>query len=527
MNALILVAVLAQIQSPIQQQGIKPFPVPYNAVEIAYADSQQYSESGDSLFYRYVWMPNLDWLPLLDISCNFVLSHVPNSVVSLDVPARSFGTFRLQGGVVVRLDMREWNQGTNLLNCLHTWEQMRETERYFLTNQTTQLTKFKVGWSRYKNKAGKWFTYKTFPTKQLRMMGPHLPESASALQIATGSEVPIVRFDDFLTCMWQNTAGGLYYEWRNITPSTTIETFFARSGGKLNTVAMQQWATFRSGITDRERGIRIVPTLGMRPTTGAGVGFFSLDFSIEDAVATNAEEFNPCLNLINGRFSASEAFNPMANGLYEFAVFTVNADGTSKLARFVDPKVATDSSITSNRVKLLQPGSSCVRCHAKSELFHPLSYNNSVQRIAEGKGDFFILSNQQTLNQLRGLYQGDFDSLLKRCRNNLSTVITEITGDGEPDNTQRLLLDIFKVHDSYLDQNITASIACKEIGLQTENPQQASRLINQLMQPLQVEDIRVGALKENGKLPPMNLTRQSWKRIYIDAAFRAMQINER
>jgi len=131
----------------------------------------------------------------------------------------------------------------------------------------------------------------------------------------------------------------------------------------------------------------------------------------------------------------------------------------------------------------------------------------------------------ETVMKLAGIYQGDFDRLLARARDDLSAAVTAATRDPNAQNVQRMWSDVANFHDRYHYDLVGPQEAASWLGFQVEDDAAGATLLAQLLPPLprdafaiSPEDPRIGALKLG-----MSLNRYDFERIYLDLAARTIE----
>lgn len=390
-----------------------------------------------------------------------------------------------------------------------------------------------------------------------------------ALKLLTGSRAPVVEHRYFLTRVlatikgqlnaketdskvFKAVFGGLYYEFRGVrkakdvlgkdTKATDLDLFFQQLGiGSINGKESQEQlfdrlrsdqrvAVFRSGVTGKPRDVVMFQTPAAKETSGWG----AITGDIRDDQIDIGDR--SVANLLKPRRAAREALFPGANGFQIAALF--NGDGV--LQDEVPHEVADDSTIPHPHTQRLQPAIGCIRCHGTdgSDGWKPL--RNDVKTLMKrGKLDIFgdltgRRFNDDTIDRLVGLYQGDFTKNLTRARDDVAEVTLRATGpwkQGREDQSEVAKVASQRLADEWAEYNfdlVTPHVALKELGFDVPAAHSVAVLrrlllpdldqadVNQAGQLFFQEDVRVGALLEG-----LGINRADFALSYHGAAVRA------
>lgn len=332
---------------------------------------------------------------------SFVLNSVVTRVNVGILPGTSPGAVPLAGGKILRLDLGVFaTDEANLAGLLNTWEKFTLVERDFTVK--TIVAK-KVSVPRYRASNGKFYDFKV---EDVTIRGPavYVDEPVTKLFEFTGSEVPIIDSRLFRKIAMTNLEGGLYYEFRGIKPDTKLKGYLANRGASEEQVkvleSLEKSVQMRSKVTGKERMISVFRGAGVRPSVGGGLVSLTFDPFDEDR-----EEQSPIRNLLNFRGRGSEVIIELSNGMHEWTLW----DDAGNSVRSAPDKLVADHTIPSPFTQILQPGISCVVCHASESGWR--TADNDVQKVLSSGVNIFgdLSSKEDLLKQsqlLAGLYTG-------------------------------------------------------------------------------------------------------------------------
>lgn len=535
----------------ITAEDMKPDPTPAEAVVLALADSGSIS-AADRPFQRYVWVPTGE--RKIDGWINMTLNVAWSRATPL-IKAKSIAQGRL-----LRVDLRVLAPRGNIeSNDFRTifklWESLANEPYFHIvrtvadslpTNATAIrsidgdapgslrfLLNGEVWYKSLEGKTWRWSDDKwqekniSFPkSTTVAAPGAHVGiDQHVMLQGLTQSNVPIVRYDWWMTKSLQTLNGGIYYDLvgidRNPPNTTAQKAFFAKFGVDEATIAKlrsdQRVAMFKSRVTGRPRRVDFFRSQGVRPDAGTGLATITFDIGEADTGA----ESDPIRNLLNFKDKAREVIVERPNGLHAFALFN-NAEALQDSA---PDDVVKDHTIPAPYPSRLQPAIGCIRCHGPFDGWQPVT--NEVKLMLSGYLDVYDdLSDKKgvipdILDRLAGLYSGDLVKPLRRARDDYSDAVYLVTNGQSVPQASGGIGGVFL---EYLYTDVDAQIACKELGYAVP-ADKAVYYLNIIIPPLAKdvigiapEDPILGALKVG-----LKIQRYQWENVYADAAFRAMQ----
>ena len=335
------------------------------------------------------------------------------------------------------------------------------------------------------------------------------------LQLLTGSRAPIVEHRYAKTRLlstikdkgvFKTVFGGLYYEFRGVkkakdvlgkdTKATDLDLFFQTlgigdiKGGESQEQLFdrlrsdQRVAVFRSGVTGKPRDVLMFQT----PATKETISWGAITGDIKDAEIDIGDR--AFANLLKPRRAAREALFPGANGFQIAALF----NGEGALQDEVPPDVAVDSTIPPPHTRRLEAIIGCLRCHGTdgSDGWKPLT-NDVKKLMARGKLDIFgdlagKRFNDDTIDRLVGLYQGDFSKNLRRARDDVAEVTLLATGPwkrGREDQTEVAKVAAQRLSEEYSEFNydlVTPQTALRELGFDVPQAH-AVKVLQRLLLP--------------------------------------------
>lgn len=245
----------------------------------------------------------------------------------------------------------------------------------------------------------------------VRSNGPHLDP---CLMAAYGTNVPKVESRWLIKKLFTTVEGGLYYKFRGIPD--TLDDFLVKFAGMtkpdkgkvtdiLNQVRSdQKSAILFSRVTAKPRAVLIFHALGGRTGNNQGLVMITQDVNDENGLAQS----DPLKSLLDNKPDAFEVIAELPNGEHVFALF----NGQGKRQDSVPDNIAHDTTVKEPFTSKLQPGISCVRCHAPG--FGIQTVGNDVLKL---KLTPVTDVNQQlagkdpadTLDRALGLFSGDFE----------------------------------------------------------------------------------------------------------------------
>lgn len=389
----------------------------------------------------------------------------------------------------------------DLKRALELWDKQAGTDPYFYCRQTVKVAPYKAD-------DGKVYHY-----KWATAFGAHVDaKDGVLLQGMTLSTAPIQRADRFIVKTLTQIDGGNYYAWAGIRKSqkagrSDFDQFLLDHGvdqelaRKLK--AERRAAVFRSGVTAKPRAIEEVQGL-------LGVVTYTNDLA-DNNLDPNA---HPILTLLNPKFDATEAIALRANGHCSFALY----NGKGELQDVVPDNITKDHTVPVPNTARLQPGISCIRCHATGKGFR--TTRNDVQVLLKAQPDENGL--QLDIKAYAGVSREQIDEILGKYRGNL-----ERLNRGREDYSDAVFLStrglsveavagiVKSIDDAYRFADVTPQVACRELGIAVDE-KSAVEVLRKLLPPIETEDGRTGFLRLG-----VSLNRTDWESTYIDNATRS------
>lgn len=185
---------------------------------------------------------------------------------------------------------------------------------------------------------------------------PHAPwlvaADITALALATGSNVPIVRADWFLyqTAVVEDRGEASYYGFLNLKTRDDIWKLTA-----LDVAAARRLQKEIAALVDQS-GVAINNRQVIRFQALAGGYWFTLD-------AKSSKGQSNVVRILNGDFrhDAEEIYFVLPNELYGYAASAANGE----LQKSVPPDIAPRDDQSTSRDSRIHPGLSCIRCHVE------------------------------------------------------------------------------------------------------------------------------------------------------------------
>jgi len=429
---------------------------PSAVVEAALRDSASIPEQHRP-YQRYIWVPRAD--ATIRDAVVFTLN------LSLTRTGLPIIPEVLVGGHLLRVDLRAIAPDEkDYVQIFTIWEDLASIEPYFHVFQTIQ-TKVKV--EPFKAKDGKTYDFK-FEAVQTPTPHPRFGVSLLALSDNVKSVCPIVR-GDWLTYISNGTIGKqLYYDWRGIKGMKFKDYLLSRGASQEQVEKLrseERAALFYSGVTGKERMIRVFPGAGVRSSVGSSLIWITDDVFDEDDDPTRS----PIRNLLDFPKSGArgnEVIVDWSNGGQEWTIWNSAGD----LLDWAPDNVVADHLVPAPHTKRLFPPLSCIRCHGPHEGLIP--FDNQVKKLWEGmrgkKGAFEVyddLSSKdsvpKTLQILAEMFTGDLGISLRKGRDSYSNFIFRLVQKTVPDISE----DVSSVYAGYWYSLVAADTACRELGI--------------------------------------------------------------
>jgi hypothetical protein len=457
-------------------------------VGLAVAD-QQRTECNN---VRYIAIP--EWLDAVkgkaaaDFVLNSTLSRTSN-LISSEVIA---------GGRLLRIDLERFAvDPADLTEILGLWELFAAKDSYFhipaatLAAAKTPEVRIGTAWKPCKVlRVGpvvssiEWEGKpRDVDTKDLRGIAaatfaplPGLLELAAA----TGSQVPILRLEEFVAFAFSSVNGGLYYRLLGAGPDlkTTIEKFAGKDAaaklikeiagakaGRLDPALSQSRAlVLTSNVTGRQRLVQAFYGANGVPSVGPQVVSVTLDVAEDN---TNPES-DPLRNLRDYRgYDGGEVIFSLPNGLLAYLV----TDNNDRVIDSVPDRVAHDfrarevrSNVATTRVF---SGASCANCHEAAEKnygWQPVKNDAAVlvARLGQVLDDASARDRRRALQELAAQYGGkDLEKVLDQSRLPLQSQTHALTGVRTSREVVQAISDLYW---GYWYDRVTPTVALRDLG---------------------------------------------------------------
>lgn len=355
---------------------------------------------------RYVWLRGGSAAELAQLSfvINSTLSHVNVGIL----PATSDGAVPFAGGRLVRLDMGILaTDSEKLANLAATWERLSGVDCDF-TATISERQRVRVATAPYKARDGKTYSHR-FESREVAVQGPaaHVLAELTELSGITGSLVPIIDGRELMRAALGTLEGGLYYEFRGINSNATLKSYLESRGASEAQVesleSMEKAVVLHSAVTGKERMVAVFRGAGVRASVGGGLVSLTFDPFDED----RSSDDSALRNLMDFRGRGSEVILELSNGFHEWTLWNENGN----LVRVAPQNLVTDSLVPPPHTANLQPGISCLRCHAAEDGWRGIA--NDVPTILAAGTDIFgdlstDLDRAKQIQLLAGLYSGDW-----------------------------------------------------------------------------------------------------------------------
>lgn len=431
---------------------------PIWAARAALADAQQLPPEVATRS-RWVWLRSGSQEELAALS--FVLNSTLSRVNIAVVPGSSAGAVPLAGGHLVRLDLGILATDLDdFANLVTTWELLARRDSDF-TARIVERKKVVV--PRYRHTDGKFYTARW---ENLEIEGPaaHVVAEVTALTALTQSLVPVIDGRELQATALTTLENGIYYELRGIKPDATLKGYLASRGASEEQVnaleSLEKAVILQSKVTAKDRAISVFRGAGVRASTGGGLVALTFDPFDEDRAANDFA----IRNLLNFRGRGSEVILELANGFHEWTLW----NEAGRLVRVAPPNLVSDHTVPEPFTANLQPGLSCIRCHANEDGWRGL--RNDVPAILAAGTDIFgdLSSGDERLKQvqlLAGLYSGDWFAVgvgpLSVGRLSYNKATLGATGRSIKDVSTLISVS----YDAYAYQLLDAWGIAKELGL--------------------------------------------------------------
>ncbi len=459
------------------------------------------------LFTRYLWVPpwgDTTWHQTNSFAVNAAASQ--SSVIRLPESAA--------GGWLIRWDLRRLApKEAELRWLLIVWDSLAIGEPFFhiqLVGETKPCEPHvHIDGRTYKSR-GHW-------------PAPHCFEAYSLLEQETRSFTPLLRADDFERRLLSTIEGGRYYHFVGFIQDgrrLNEAQIFAAVGLSVDLSRSVQGTDrvgrFVSDVTDKPRTIEIAQ---------GAIGRARITYDIFDEDDDPAR--HPLYNLLKFVDAArgKEIIFERANGLHGFVI----TDGKGTLVDVAPDNLVADHLAPRPATRRLFAGLSCIRCHAANGGVQ--SCPNDVKTLLGDVGGFDAFDDLgdltrgrfENVDELAGLYAGDFDKRLREIRNDYADAMFQATrGLGVKEACDNLA----QRYEDYWNAKVTPQRAALEIGFQVAEAD-APKLLSVVLKrktvdleidatPIGFDDPSIAALTKG-----LSIRRRDFNRVFPDAALRA------
>jgi hypothetical protein len=303
------------------------------------------------------------------------------------------------------------------------------------------------------------------------------------LRTLTGSACSIVEARALIKLATTTLEGGLYYEFRGIPVDITLANYLRRVGVKeshaaafdppgkaISSDTIDKAVVLLSKVTGKERMVVLMPTTGMRPTSGRGLAAITLD-AFDENLDPGASAVR---NLVKLQADGFELIVTSENGHREYTLW----DKNGKLVRVAPPNLVSDDDIPKPHTKNLQPGLSCIRCHGPEDGWK--GFTNAVPLVKATGINTLIDQAGVSASTLHGMYEGDWFGILgplTQSRAQYADVMLRSTGWIPRQENSSAVIEVAGLYSSlyadYVYDELGALEVCQELGLPATTPEEA------------------------------------------------------
>lgn len=351
----------------------------------------------------------------------------------------------------------------------------------------------------------------------------HLGDAGTELEHAVGNSdpftsfAPILRLDYAVVRLTSSIDGGKYLDFAGLVPGKTTLKDYAKSRGVDLDTAVTERLIMISAVTGKPRAITFALTASVRPTDGPGL------IVITEDVFDGEKASDPFDDLLDFKADGKEVFTTLFNGTLEYTLF----DGNNKLVAEAPPNLVSDHRVPEPFPRRLHGMISCVRCHAKGEMWQP-----AENQLAAALGDRLRLQgDRKLLVRLAELYSGDVDYVLGVGRDSLTRTVRRMTGT----DVTTAALATARLYDSHEYEWIDARRAVVELGHDVQAGDETGvKTLRAIVPPLDPhgttpDDPVLGLLMtdrlnvETGKREGLKVNRRQWERAIGGALERVVE----
>lgn len=359
---------------------------------------------------RYVWLRGGTEAELAELSyvVNSTLSKVNLSLVPGDDGAMTV----LHGGRLVRLNLsRIATSPEDQANLVATWEKLAGVNVDFtVTIRELKLFDVPKGFvhtdgKRYTSKWD-WVTAQSpaaIVATEMAEMGGLTAVTVGDGPLFSGTIAPIVEGRVFLRAALSTLEGGLYYQFRGIRSGMKLNEYLVWRGINPDEVkrleSEERAVVFISRVTAKERTVVLFQGSGVRPSMGNGIGSITFD-PFDDRRSNDS----PSRNLLGYDGDGSEVIVEIPNGFHEWTLW----DAKGNLVLVAPQNLVTDSEVPKPHTANLQPGISCIRCHAQDDGWRGLG-EDIEDILTSGYNVYGDLGSRDDVVKQQQLIAGQYD----------------------------------------------------------------------------------------------------------------------
>lgn len=321
------------------------------------------------------------------------------------------------------------------------WDKLAEIDPYFTVRAEVLAEVVEQKWYPAGNYDGRFYEAGFYPvkvqkrTKQTAAAPWADPEAHAALQRLTGSLIPVVRGDWWLSqaCRQvdvrgkENGAG--YYDWLGIKDRAAYYALTDFDPVRADKRLLQVRAVVdRSGVSQHTRVV-----------VGYEHNWFTLDDDGQTADNLPTELLKPGVY----RHKAEEHFGRLPNGLPVFGLFDAGGKNQASAPDFIGPD---DSPLRTGRDGRIHVGLSCLRCHFQGTEDGMRPIDCFVRRTFRGSLEAGVYGREEKL-EFERLYLSNLDRKQEKTRAGYREALGDLLG---PSWTwQRAATVLSRYHDRY------------------------------------------------------------------------------
>lgn len=346
------------------------------------------------------------------------------------------------------------------------WDKQADVEPY-LTVRAEQVVEERK-WYPAGNYDGRYYDAGYYTVKRRKVVNAPNPKAIdvtahAALQIATGTVVPIVRADWWFvqTCRQvdlRNKERGIgYYDWLGIKDRTA---FFALAD--FDPAKSDKIGRHVRDLVERS-GVAQTPRFVVWQAARDADAWFTLDEDGLDAANLPSELLKPGVF----KHKAEEHFLGLPNGLPAFGLFDAEGKRQATAPDFIGPD---DSPLRTGRDFRIHAGISCIRCHFGTKGHDGMRPVDGWVRKNVKRPE---VADRADLVEFNRLYGGDLDKRLEDTRRRYREALAAIVPKAD---WPTMAAAYSAYYDRYVHEPVTAAKWAKEAGL--DEKRMVERMVN-------------------------------------------------